>query len=79
MNEFDKLLIQARKAVIQEGYSQEQAQKLCMIISDKFDDFLDEEYAKKSLKNAKYVENNKLTKCTHYCFPFNAPLIRLGK
>ena len=77
-DEFDKLLKQATKAVLSEGYSQEQAQKLCMTISNKFDDFLKEEWAKKNINNKKYIEFEKLIECTHYCFPFNAPLITSG-
>ena len=74
-DEFDKLLRQATIAVLSEGYSQEQAQKLCRTISNKFDDFLKEEWAKKNIRNKKYIEQEKLIECNHFCFPFNPPLI----
>jgi hypothetical protein len=76
-DEFDKLLNQAYKAVLYEGYSQEEAQELCQIISNKFDEFLGRKFAKTNARIAKYHENEQLTKCTHYCFPFRASLIRL--
>ena len=79
MNEFDKLLKQATKAVLDEGYSEKEAQKLRCLISDSFANFLAEKYEKNDLYYKRRREYLNLCEKTFCCFPFNAPLITLEK